>query len=65
MYHIQEDSKVNSAERKAIVAVQQLVMNHCHHEEEREAEQNSAAQLCHSDALKSKTKIEHSPMTWL
>lgn len=34
MYHIQEESKVNSAERKAIVAVQQLVMNHCHQEEE-------------------------------
>lgn len=65
MYHIQEDSKVNSAERKAIVVVQQLVMNHCHHEEECEAEQNSAAQLCHADAQKSKTKNEHSPMTWL
>lgn len=30
MYHIQEESKVNSAERKKIVAVEQLVMNHCH-----------------------------------
>ena len=65
MYHIQEESKVNSAERKAIVAVQQLVMNHCHQEEDCEAQQNSAAQLCHADALKSKTKIEYNPMTWL
>lgn len=30
MYHIQEESKVNGAERKAIVAVEQLVMDHCH-----------------------------------
>lgn len=30
MYHIQEEQKVNSAERKAIVAMEQLVMNHCH-----------------------------------
>lgn len=39
MYHIQEESKVNSAKRKAIVTVQQLVMNHCHQEEECEAQQ--------------------------
>jgi len=65
MHHIQEESRVNSAERKAIVSVQQLAMNHCHHEEECEAQQQRAAQLCHADALKSKPKIEYNPITWL
>lgn len=51
MYHIQEESKVNSAGRMAIVAVQQLVMSRCHQEKECEAQHKSAAQLLHADAL--------------